>query len=215
MRADKKPLKVLIASRSFDFRGGVANYVRALVEHADSSLVSFTHVAVSKSEVTSSGWRRPFEYLDSLVRFGRSIREVRPDVVHLNPSLNHRSLPLHICLLLVAKALGQSVYLFIHGHDERHLDGAPSRGAAASSRLLLCSLWTVQESAHPSWLEAFPCAGIAAHDRSQCVPKAAGGCRYWPGGEWNFSSALSLQAGSRQGGMGADGGGGVVAADVP
>jgi glycosyltransferase involved in cell wall biosynthesis len=119
MRADKKPLKVLIASRSFDFRGGVANYVRALVEHADSSLVSFTHVAVSKSEVTSSGWRRPFEYLDSLVRFGRSIREVRPDVVHLNPSLNHRSLPLHICLLLVAKALGQSVYLFIHGWDDR------------------------------------------------------------------------------------------------
>ena len=113
------PLSVLIASRSFDFRGGVANYVAALVEHMDRNLVSFTHVAVSKAGVSSSGWRRRFEYLDSILRFGKAVLDVRPDVVHLNPSLNRRSLPLHVCLLLVAKALGQSVYLFFHGWDDR------------------------------------------------------------------------------------------------
>ncbi len=119
MEVETKPLKVLIVSRSFEFRGGVANYVQALVEHTDTDRVSFTHVAVSKAEVSSSGWRRPFEYLDSIVRFGRAVLDVRPDVVHLNPSLNSRSLPLHVCLLLVAKAFGQSVYLFFHGWDDR------------------------------------------------------------------------------------------------
>jgi glycosyltransferase involved in cell wall biosynthesis len=113
------PLNVLIASRSFDFAGGVANYVRRLIEHMDGLPVSYTHVSVSKAEVKSSSWRRPFEYLDSIVRFGRTILDVRPDVIHLNPSLNHRSLPLHLCLVLVAKALGQSVFLYYHGWDDR------------------------------------------------------------------------------------------------
>lgn len=118
MAPETKPLSVLIASRSFDFQGGVANYVHALVQNVDKALVSFTHVSVSKSAVSSSGWRRPFEYLGSTVRFAKAILDVRPDVVHLNPSLNSRSLPLHLLLLLVAKALGQSVYLFFHGWDD-------------------------------------------------------------------------------------------------
>jgi glycosyltransferase involved in cell wall biosynthesis len=119
MEADKQPLKVLIASRSFDFRGGVANYVHALVENVDQTRVAFTHVAVSKAGVSSSGWRRPLEYLDSILRFGKATLNVRPDVVHLNPSLNNRSLPLHLILLLLSKLLGQSVYLFFHGWDDR------------------------------------------------------------------------------------------------
>ena len=119
MEAEQKPLSVLIASRSFEFRGGVANYVHALVENVDKALVSFNHVAVSKATVSSSAWRRPFEYLDSIVRFGKAILDVQPDVVHLNPSLNTRSLPLHLLLLLTAKALGQSVYMFFHGWDDR------------------------------------------------------------------------------------------------
>jgi glycosyltransferase involved in cell wall biosynthesis len=97
----------------------VANYVQALVEHVDKARISFTHVSVSKAGVSSSGWRRPLEYLDSVQRFGKSILDVRPDVVHLNPSLNSRSLPLHLVLLLLAKLLGQSVYMFFHGWDDR------------------------------------------------------------------------------------------------
>ena len=38
MESEKKPLSVLIVSRSFEFRGGVANYVQALVESTDTDL---------------------------------------------------------------------------------------------------------------------------------------------------------------------------------
>ena len=119
MKAGIRPFHVLITSRSLDFRGGVVNYVRSLLEHADSSLVQFTHIEVAKADVVSSGWRRPFEYLDSILRFGRAVRSARPDVVHLNPSLNPRSLPLHILLLFTAKVLGKPVFQFFHGWDHR------------------------------------------------------------------------------------------------
>lgn len=112
------PLDVLITGPYLTLPGGVVNYVSQLLEHFDSSRVSYTYVKVAKSAALSPIWLRPFEYLTSILRFGGAVLRVRPDLVHLNPSLNRTSLPLHICLLLLAKMLGQRVYLFFHGWEE-------------------------------------------------------------------------------------------------
>lgn len=111
------PIRVLVAGPSLELGGGVANYNRLLLKYIDASQVSFSYVAVRQKSLHSSIWRRPFEYLVSILNFVRAIRYTHYDLVHINSGLTLRSLPLTLCLLIVARVLGQRTLLFFRGWD--------------------------------------------------------------------------------------------------
>jgi glycosyltransferase involved in cell wall biosynthesis len=112
-------IRVLLVSRSFEHHGGVVNYVQLLLKYSDPGLIKYDHVVVGKSSPTSPFWRRPFEYAVSLVRFILKLLSLKPDLVHLNPSLSWRSLPLVLTLLIVTKVLSKSqTLLFFRGWDD-------------------------------------------------------------------------------------------------
>lgn len=113
----QSPLRVLVASPSFE--GGVSNYVDILVRRSDPARVQFASVKIGKRSPTSPGWRRPFEYVADLWKFSRNLFQFRPEMVHLNPSLNWGSLPLNILFLLLVKAAARRpVLLFFRGWED-------------------------------------------------------------------------------------------------
>ena len=96
--------------------GGVANYLRRLLDSLDSSQVDVAYLPVGRRGPSSPGWKRPFEYLHSVWRLDQTLRKVRPDVIHMNPSLNWPSLMLYIPLILWASWRADSaLMLFFHG----------------------------------------------------------------------------------------------------
>ena len=112
----KRPIKILITGPSLDWTGGIQNYVSLLIRYSDKAEVSFWFVPVGKRKRDDPIWKSPFSYIISIIQFVRSIIRDNPSVIQLNPSLNWRSLPLNLILLLVAKLLSKSpVIVFFRG----------------------------------------------------------------------------------------------------
>jgi len=96
-------IRVLLLSRPFTHLGGVRTSIEYLMEFMDKHRVEIVHVGVGKAYPESPFYRRFFEYFSSFTRVLTAIRRENPDLVHINPSLNRRSLPFHILLLMVIK----------------------------------------------------------------------------------------------------------------
>jgi len=109
-------MRMLIVTPDFGMAGGVAAFHRMLRDHMTSDLEYFI---VGSRRRNESFWRSVCRCLWDAVRFYRAVREWKPDVVILNPSLRGKALPRDGLLLLIAKGLGTKVVVFFHGWDSR------------------------------------------------------------------------------------------------
>lgn len=93
--------KILILSRDFNHKGGVVGYVKLLVQNLSQENFQIRHFIQGRS---SSSWKNvflPFLILKQFLSFRRVLKNYRPDLVHINPSLR------------VVSLLRDSVYLNI------------------------------------------------------------------------------------------------------
>ncbi len=118
-----RPLRVLITGPALRDEGGVANYYGAVLRtlRADARLeVEYLELG---STAAAAG---PLHPLADQLRFRAAVRRFRPDVVHVNPSLNLKSLGRDALLVDHARRRGIPVLVFFRGWDpgaEARVDG--------------------------------------------------------------------------------------------
>lgn len=105
------PARVLITLPDLTLAGGVANYYRVLRPYLDPAKEYF-EVGARPGE---RGFAIGFRLLQDCWRFHRRLRRGQLDLVHLNPSLGPKALVRDGLLLLIAKAHGYRVLVFLRG----------------------------------------------------------------------------------------------------
>ena len=111
-------LRLLIVGRSLEHRrvGGIVYVSRQLLAHLDGERFEIRYLANGAGR---EGWlggavrllTLPFD----LVRAWRCLGSFHPDVVHINTSLDGRSLPRDSCFVWLARRRCDRIVLFIHG----------------------------------------------------------------------------------------------------
>ena len=108
-------IKVLITGPLLSDPGGVANYYSAVLPYLNSnSELSIEYVEIGKSGQTGNIQR----LLSDQLRVNRRIQKYRPDVVHVNPSLNPKSFFRDALFVLQAKFRKVRVLVFFRGWDD-------------------------------------------------------------------------------------------------
>lgn len=111
---DTGPLRVLITGPSLDNAGGVANYYNAVMPF----LVENDDLSVDYLPIGSTGGPQSrFHALTDQVRYRRALTSGRPDLVHVNPTLNFRSFFRDGWFIYQAKRLGLRVLAFYRGWE--------------------------------------------------------------------------------------------------
>lgn len=120
--------KVIITSNELAHEGGVANYVSLLLERFQQPDIALNHHALgSRAADFYRPWRRrlmyPFFYAFDLGRLlKRLLSEPDIRIVQVNPSLIPLPLLRDGLVVLMAKLLGRSVVVVIHGWKEHFAD---------------------------------------------------------------------------------------------
>ena len=78
--------RIMILSKDFSHSGGVANYVKVLMQ-ALKGKHEFIHYRQGLTSKNHNHLIVPFVYLHQVLTFKGRIREDEPDVVHINTSL--------------------------------------------------------------------------------------------------------------------------------
>ena len=120
-----RPIRVLLTTPLMSRPGGVAQYLRILQPYLQDQVQYFTIGSRSEGERFDRAiWR----VVQDSWRFARTLRQGAFDIVHLNPSVGPKALLRDGVLLIIAKALGKAVVVFVHGWDDAY-------GRALSTRL--------------------------------------------------------------------------------
>ena len=106
---------VLVTTPATGRPGGVAQYMRNLRSCLPDEVQYFTVGSRSDNERLDATLLR---VVRDAWRFAHTLRHGSYDVVHLNPSLLPKSLLRDGVLLVIAKALGKAVVVFVHGWDD-------------------------------------------------------------------------------------------------
>lgn len=107
--------KILITCPDLQKGGGVASYCRMLQPHLGSDVDYFTVGARNDGE---NGWLLVSRMLGDYIKFWFKLKTSSYELVHINPSLGTKALVRDGLLVLLAKARGCKVLIFIHGWDE-------------------------------------------------------------------------------------------------
>lgn len=108
-------LRVLIVNPDLEALGGVTEYISQLSRHLS---VDRTHFAVGKRVGERGKLSMLLRFVRDMVQFGRVLRQTRPDVVHINPSLDWKSVIRDGILSRMAARRGHPVVVFFHGWYE-------------------------------------------------------------------------------------------------
>ncbi len=105
-------MSILVTAPILDRAGGVAAYYSILREHLPTDV----HFCLTGSRADrEASLTRCTRLLSDYRQFYRMARSSRCDLVHLNPSLGPKALLRDGLSLLIAKALGRKVLVFLHG----------------------------------------------------------------------------------------------------
>jgi glycosyltransferase involved in cell wall biosynthesis len=110
--------RLLILGPSLKLYGGVSNYIRLLDKQIDKEKFEIKYLVIGKSE---SFWKNVFYPLLILIQFvklKKILKDFRPELIHLNPSLNTIAIFRDFLFLKSIKKEGFPVLLFIHGWQE-------------------------------------------------------------------------------------------------
>jgi len=118
IRAADPPCRVLITVPRLDLPGGVANYYRTLRPHLDAGKTYFEIGARRGDAGGRAGWGAGIRrLLADYWHFHRELSRRAVDIVHINPSLDMRSILRDGLFLLIAKAHRRTVLVFFRGWD--------------------------------------------------------------------------------------------------
>lgn len=107
--------EVLVLSKSFAAPGGVANFVRSVLESLPPD-VRAHHLAIGRDPERKRTFRSLATPLLDNVRLARRVRAMRPSCVHVNPSLNWPSLLRDGAFLLTLRVIRcDRIVVFFHG----------------------------------------------------------------------------------------------------
>jgi glycosyltransferase involved in cell wall biosynthesis len=107
-------MPVLVTTPDLEKQGGVAAYYAMLREHLGAD-VHFCRAGARTAGETALA--QGIRLLRDYGRFYRTARSGPYDLIHLNPSLGRKALIRDGLSLLIAKALGRRVLVFLHGWD--------------------------------------------------------------------------------------------------
>lgn len=113
-------MKILILSKTLDSEGGVANFVRMLLNCLDPTF-DVIHFTIGSKRTGASRLKARTSFLVYCWKLFRQISIFKPDIVHINPSLNLNSLIRDSIFLLIARLArrNQPIMSFFHGWDLR------------------------------------------------------------------------------------------------
>ena len=109
-----KPLRVLITGPGLQDEGGVANYYNAVLRHLAADARYAPEYLEVGSTKRAGGALHP---LADQLGFRRKLAEIRPDLVHVNPSLTWRSFFRDGLIVIQARRRGIPVVVFFRGWD--------------------------------------------------------------------------------------------------
>jgi len=98
--------------------GGVVNFVKSLEDNLDKS-VEVSEFIIGQRKVAEGKWLQPFVPLFDAARLAWHLVLNRYDIIHINPSLNTKSLLRDAIFLLVLKIWRvRNIVVFIHGWED-------------------------------------------------------------------------------------------------
>ncbi|MBF0216420.1 MAG: glycosyltransferase family 4 protein [Candidatus Omnitrophica bacterium] len=107
---------ILITTPSLEYTGGVANYFKALLpvlENNEHFEFSFLFVG------TGQGGDHKFHWIRDQIRFYKTLKNNRFDLIHINPSLDLKSFIRDGLFILWSRKFRRPVLVFFHGWDMR------------------------------------------------------------------------------------------------
>jgi len=114
---------VLVVGPGLNGLGGVANYYSTVYPRLSRSGVSPHYLEIGHAK---AAWKYLHPFADQ-VRFGRALTRIDPDLVHINPSLNLKSVLRDGMFIVQAHRRGYRTMVFFRGWDEifeRRISGA-------------------------------------------------------------------------------------------
>jgi len=107
-------MKVLVVGPGLNDPGGVANYYNAVFPRLQGGDIEAHYMEIGSTH----GANTRFHLLLDQLRFWKSLGRLRPDVVHLNPSLDLKSYLRDGLFVIQAKLRGRRVLIFFRGWQE-------------------------------------------------------------------------------------------------
>ncbi|MDR3572038.1 MAG: glycosyltransferase family 4 protein [Candidatus Pacebacteria bacterium] len=109
-------MKILIVGPSLDVPGGVANYCKLML---DTLTVPSAYHTIGRRLGEAGGVASFLRMVKDACAFLRHLRRLKPDIVHLNPSLNFNALLRDIVLLQLSRFHIARKLVFVHGWNDR------------------------------------------------------------------------------------------------
>jgi len=110
--------RILILGSCLDRDGGVSNFANLLLEGLTKYKYCVEYFATGKRSHFFYEIFFLFYFLRDVVAFIRTLYSFKPHLIHINPSLNYKSLTRDSIYLFLAKQLRFKVIFFIHGWHE-------------------------------------------------------------------------------------------------
>lgn len=107
-------MKILLTGPALNDMGGVASYYNAVLSYLRAKEGLNIHYMEIGGTKKIGGMLHP---IADQIRFRRTLSDVKPALVHVNPSLNLKSFLRDGLFVLQAKSLGYQVIVFFHGWD--------------------------------------------------------------------------------------------------
>ncbi|TDY16885.1 glycosyltransferase involved in cell wall biosynthesis [Paraburkholderia sp. BL6665CI2N2] len=108
-------MKVLFVGPSLDKPGGVANYCKLMVE---SFRITTLYHTIGRRLEESGRWSTVRRMVLDFWSFGALLRESKPDIIQLNPSLNFNSMVRDALLLRLCRRSDARTVVFFHGWND-------------------------------------------------------------------------------------------------
>jgi glycosyltransferase involved in cell wall biosynthesis len=136
-------MRVLITSPSFvssDNVSGISTLTALIVKHCDADFVPFT-AGRRDGQSIGLGWMARQATLP--LRFLKTIKAAKPDVIHINTALETRAVWRDLVLTLCASLRKRPIVLHIHGGRFMMSDLRPKLQDAAIRKMLLLATETI------------------------------------------------------------------------
>jgi len=112
-------IKILILTPNLNLPGGVSNYIKLLGNELDGKKFEIKYLFVGKTGLLFKDLFYPLLILVQIIRLKKILKNFRPSVVHINPSLKYTAIIRDFLFLKLIKQKGYPVLFFIHGWEKK------------------------------------------------------------------------------------------------
>jgi glycosyltransferase involved in cell wall biosynthesis len=125
--------RILLLGPGIEAVSGVSTHLNQLFGSSLANDFALTHLQVGSEGRRESTIQRAARLMSSPFQLAARIIRDRPDIVHINASLDHKSFPRDAAYLAVARTLRRKVVFQVHGGE---MPGALYAGSVARTRFI-------------------------------------------------------------------------------